>query len=130
MGLYHKIMNRILPFVFLVSTVSLFGLSWIIIRVDPQNAHWYIFVLLVILIFLTTLGFLGLIFYFLRTRIYKRYSANWYFYTSFKMAFFVAGFLALLSILAILRLITVFNVSLLILAVILFALWSYLGKKE
>jgi len=123
-------MTRVLPFVFLASFAALFGISWIIIRVDPQNTHWYVFALLIILIFLTTFGFLGLIFYFLRTRIYKRYSANWYFYTSFKMAFFVAAFLALISILAVLRLITVFNVALLILAVILFALWSYLGKKE
>jgi hypothetical protein len=122
-------MSKVLPFIFLVSVLSLFGISWIVVGVNPDNAPLYIFAVLIFLIFLATFGFLGLILYFLRTRFYKRYSAKWYFYTSFKMALFVAVFAGLISILAILRLITVFNIALLILAIILFALWSYLGKK-
>jgi len=123
-------MARILPLIFLVSFFALFGISWIVVGVNPDNAPIYIFVLLIFLIFLAIFGFLGLVLYFLRTRLYKRYSAKWYFYTSFKMAFFVAVFAGLISILAILRLITFFNIALLVLALILFALWSYLGKKD
>ncbi len=130
MGLYHKIMARILPLIFLVSVFALFGISWIVVGVNPDNAPFYIYAILILFIFLATFGFLGLVLYFLRTRLYKRYSAKWYFYTSFKMAFFVAVFAGLISVLAILRLITVFNIALLILAIILFALWSYLGKKS
>ena len=123
-------MVRLLPFVFLIAVASLFGLSWIIVEVDPKSAPWYVFVLLVILIFTSTFCLLGLILYFLRTRLYKRYSANWYVKTSFKMAFFVALFLALAATLAILQLVTLFNVLLAILAVVLFAVWSFLGKKS
>lgn len=130
MGLYHKIMARILPLIFLVSVFALFGISWIVVGVNPDNAPFYIFAVLIFLIFLAVFGFLGLILYFLRTRLYKRYSAKWYFYTSFKMALFVAVFAGLISVLALLRLITTFNIALLILAIILFALWSYLGKKD
>lgn len=130
MGLYHKIMARILPLIFLVSVIALFGISWIVVGVNPDNAPIYIFVLLIFLIFLAIFGFLGLVLYFLRTRLYKRYSAKWYFYTSFKMALFVAVFAGLISILAVLKLITFFNIALLILAIILFALWSYLGKRS
>ena len=122
-------MVRFLPFAFLIAVASLFGLSWIIVEVDPKSAPWYVFVLLVILIFTSTFCLLGLILYFLRTRLYKRYSANWYVKTSFKMAFFVALFLALAATLAILQLVTLFNVLLAILAVSLFAVWSYLGKR-
>ncbi|KKS03815.1 hypothetical protein A2W45_02400 [Candidatus Curtissbacteria bacterium RIFCSPHIGHO2_12_41_11] len=123
-------MVRFLPFAFLIAVASLFGLSWIIVEVDPKSAPWYVFVLLVILIFTSTFCLLGLILYFLRTRLYKRYSANWYVKTSFKMAFFVALFLALAATLAILQLVTLFNVLLAILAVVLFAVWSFLGKKS
>jgi len=123
-------MARILPLIFLVSVFALFGISWIVVGVNPDNAPFYIYAILILFIFLATFGFLGLVLYFLRTRLYKRYSAKWYFYTSFKMAFFVAVFAGLISVLAILRLITVFNIALLILAIILFALWSYLGKKS
>ncbi|OGD90474.1 hypothetical protein A2Z54_01940 [Candidatus Curtissbacteria bacterium RIFCSPHIGHO2_02_39_8] len=122
-------MVRFLPFAFLIAVASLFGLSWIIVEVDPKSAPWYVFVLLVILIFTSTFCLLGLILYFLRTRLYKRYSANWYVKTSFKMAFFVGLFLALSATLAILQLVTLFNVLLAILAVSLFAVWSYLGKR-
>ena len=123
-------MNKFLPFIFLVSVLSLFGISWIVVGVDPDNAPLYIFAVLVILIFVSIFGLLGLVLYFLRTKLYKRYSAKWYFYTSFKMALFVAVFAGLISILALLRLITFFNIALLILAIILFALWSYLGKRS
>jgi len=122
-------MLRLLPFVFLIAVASLFGLSWIVVEVDPKVAAWYIFTILVILIFTSIFCLLGLILYFLRTRLYKRYSANWYVKTSFKMAFFVALFLALAATLAILQLVTLFNVILAILAVVLFAVWSYLGKR-
>src|SRR3972149_7582983 len=122
-------MLRLLPFVFLIAVASLFGLSWIVVEVDPTVAAWYIFTILVILIFTSIFCLLGLILYFLRTRLYKRYSANWYVKTSFKMAFFVALFLALAATLAILQLVTLFNVLLAILAVVLFAVWSFLGKK-
>src|SRR3989344_765483 len=122
-------MVRILPFAFLILCASLFGLFWIILEVDPDSAAWYVFVFLIFLIFLAVFCFLGLLLYFLRTRFYKRYSAKWYVYTSFKMAFFLALFLALAATLAILQLVTLFNVVLAILAVSLFAVWSYLGKR-
>ena len=123
-------MNRFLPLIFLVSFLALFGISWIVMRVDPDKAEWYVYGLLIFLVFVSSFGFLGLVLYFFRTKLYRRFSARWYFYTSFKMAFFVALFISLLSLIAMLKLITVFNIALAILAVILFALWSYLGKKE
>lgn len=122
-------MARLLPFTFLVACAALFGLAWIIVRIDPQSAQWYIFALFILLLFLVVFCLLGLSLYFARTRLYKRYSANWYFYTSFKMAFFVALFVAITAILAILDLVTLFNVILVILGVSLLALWSYLGKR-
>ena len=123
-------MARFLPFSFLVLVGSLFGLSWIITQIDPETASWYIFGAVVFLIFLFLLNFLGLILYFVRTKFYRTYSANWYAKTSFKMAFFVAAFIALVSILAILQLVSTLNVALAILAVTLFAFWSYLGIKK
>lgn len=122
-------MSHFLPFVFLISFVSVFGLAWIVIRIDPDSAAWYFSALFVLLLFATAWGILGLVLYFLRTRFYKRYSANWYFRTSFQMAFFVALFIAVTAILAILELVTNLNVVLAILAIVLFAFWSYLGKK-
>ena len=121
-------MSRFLPFVFLASFASLFGIAWIVVGVDPDVAPWYILSLMVLLIFVAIFGLLGLIFYFLRTRFYKRYSVNWYIKTSFKMSFFVAFFMALVTVLAILRLISLFNLVLAGLAVSLFAIWSFLGK--
>lgn len=123
-------MSRFMPFVFLASVISLFGIVWIIEGVDPDSARWYVFALLVFLIFVAVFGFLGLILYFVRTRFYRRYSVNWYIKTSFKMAFFVAFFVSLVTTLAILKLISLFNLVLAILAVSLFAVWSYLGKKS
>lgn len=122
-------MTRYLPFVLLVSTFSLFGITWIIYSVDPDIAAWYFFAMLILLIFAAIFGYLGLILYFLRTRLYRRYSANWYIFTSFKMAFFVALFVSLIMALAILQLLTTINIFFAIVAVCLFALWSYLGKK-
>ncbi len=123
-------MFRFLPFVFLLSVISVFGIAWIVMAFDPQNSPWYIFGLFDFLLFVAIWGFLGLVLYFLRTRLYKRYSANWYFKTSFKMAFFIAFFVAIAAILAIMQLITTFNVVLAIAAIVLFAFWSYLGKKS
>ncbi|MDP2632453.1 MAG: hypothetical protein Q8P25_01890 [Candidatus Curtissbacteria bacterium] len=122
-------MSRFLPIVFLLSVIAIFGLVWIVVDVDPEGAKWYIFGLFDLLLFIAVWGLSGLLLYFARTRLYRRYSANWYFYTSFKMAFFVAAFLAVSTILAILKLVTTLNIILAILAIILFAFWSYLGKK-
>lgn len=118
-----------LPLIFLTSTFSLFGLSWIVTEVDPETAPVWIFAIFVFLLFVTVFGFLGLIIYFLRTRLYRRYDVNWYILTSFKMAFFVALFVAIAAALAIFDLISLFNVSLAILSIALFAVYSYLGKK-
>jgi|SRR3990167_1020622 len=118
-----------LPLIFLISTFSLFGLSWIVTEVDPETAPVWIFALFVFLLFAVVFGFLGLIIYFLRTRFYKRYDVNWYIFTSFKMAFFVALFVAIAATLAIFDLVSLFNVSLAIVSITLFAIYSYLGKK-
>lgn len=122
-------MSRFLPFVFLISVASIFGIAWIVTSVDPEGAKWYFFGLFDLLLFIVVWGLGGLLLYFARTRLYRRYSANWYFYTSFKMAFFVAAFLAVSVVLAILQLVTTLNIVLAILAIVLFAFWSYLGKK-
>src|SRR3990170_736528 len=118
-----------LPLVFLISVFSLFGLSWIVTEVDPQTAPIWIFALFVFLLFAVVFGFLGLVIYFLRTRLYRRYDVNWYIFTSFKMAFFVALFVSISATLAIFDLVSLFNVSLAIVSIALFAVWSYLGKK-
>lgn len=123
-------MVKLLPFSALLAFLSLFGLVWIVYDVDPDTARWYFFVLFVILLFTLIFCGLGLFLYFVRTRFYRRYSANWYVKTSFKMAFFVALFIALAATLAILQLVTTLNIALAILAVSLFAFWSYLGKKN
>lgn len=123
-------MARLLPFAFLISVACLFGLAWIVVQVDPDAADWYIFVAFDGLLFLAIWGLLGIALYFTRTRFYKRYSANWYFKTSFKMAFFVALFISVVAILATLKLITTVNLGLAIVALALFAFWSYLGKRS
>src|SRR3989344_1952632 len=116
-------MQRLLPLVFLAGAFCLFGIWWIVVRIDPDIAPWYYFALFVFLLFIAVWGFLGLILYFARTRLYKRYSANWYFKTSFKMAFFAALFIAFAAILAILEMVSTFNVVLAISALSLFAIW-------
>jgi len=123
-------MTKLLPFVFLISVSSLFGLFWIVVGVNPDFAPWYIFALLILLIFVSIAGLLGLILFFVRTKFYKRYSVKWYITTSFKMAFFIAFFVALASALAVLELISVFNLVLAGLAVSLFAIYSFLGKNN
>ena len=123
-------MAKFLPFVFLASFASLFGIAWIIEGVDPNSASWYIFSLLVFLFTVAIFGFLGLALYFVRTKFYRRYSVTWYIKTSFKMAAFVALFVGLVSALAVLKLVSTINLALVILAVCLFAVWSYLGKKN
>ena len=118
-----------LPIIFLISTFSLFGLFWIVTDIDPETAPIWIFALFVLCLFAVVFGFLGLVIYFLRTRFYKRYDINWYIFTSFKMAFFAAVFIAISATLAIFDLISLFNISLAILSITLFAVWSYLVKK-
>ena len=125
---YNNLMYK-LPLIFLTSTFSLFGLSWIVSEVDPEIAPIWIFALFVFLLFAVVFGFLGLVIYFLRTRLYRRYDVNWYIFTSFKMAFFVALFVSISATLAIFDLVSLFNVSLAIVSIALFAVWSYLGKK-
>lgn len=122
-------MNRFLPFVFLVSVASMFGISWIIVSVDPDAKPWAIFALFFLLLFIFVFSALGLFFYFLRTKFLRRFSSKWYFNTSFKMAAFIAVFITLTAVLAALGLVTLFNLFLLIFAISLFAIWSYLGKK-
>ena|SRR3990167_7324953 len=123
-------MSRYLPFVFLASVTSLFGVAWIVAGVDPNSAPWYIFALLVFLIFAAVFGFLGLLLYFVRIRFYRQYSVDWYIKTSFKMAFFVALFVGLVSALAVLKMVSTINLVLVILVVCLLAWWSYLGKRS
>ena len=123
-------MVKFLPFIFLASVASIFGLFWIVVGVDPNSAPSYIFVLFVLFLFFGIWGFLGLILYFVRIRFHKRSSVIWYFQTSFKMAFFVAFFVAVCTVLSILKLVTTINVFLATVALALFAIWSYLGKKS
>jgi len=123
-------MQKLLPLVFLTSIAALFGISWIVVAIDPDSADWYMFALLIFLIFAAVFGLFGLALYFVRIRFYKRYSVNWYIKTSFKMSVFVAFFVALASTLAILQLISVFNLILAGLAISLFAIYSFLGKKS
>ncbi len=123
-------MAKLLPLIFLLSVASIFGIAWIVTAFDPGSSPWYIFGFFDLLLFVSVWGLLGIALYFARTRLYKRYSANWYFKTSFKMAAFVALFVAIAVILAILQLVTTLNVLLAIVALGLFAVWSYLGKKN
>ncbi|MCR4324649.1 MAG: hypothetical protein NUV69_03095 [Candidatus Curtissbacteria bacterium] len=123
-------MVKLLPVAALIAFLSLFGLSWIIVVVDPTAAPWFIFASFVFLVFSFSFSFLSLVLYFVRTRFYKRYSASWYVKTSFKMSLFISIFIAICAALAILKQVTVINIGLGIVAVVLFAVWSYLGKRE
>lgn len=123
-------MSRLLPFSFLLMVVAGFSLVWIVTAFDPQVSPWYIFAAFLLVLFLLILNVLGLSLFFLRTRLYRRYSPNWYFKTSYKMAFFVALFVTIAAILAILKLVSQFNVAMAILAVGLLAVWSYLGRNN
>lgn len=122
-------MSRLLPFSFMLMVIAGFGLAWIVTAFDPQVSPWYIFAAFLLVLFLLILNVLGLSLFFLRTRLYRRYSPNWYFKTSYKMAFFVAFFVVIAAILAILKLVTTFNVAMAILAVGLLAVWSYIGNR-
>ncbi len=122
-------MHRLLPLTFLAAFVSLFGIAWIVTVFDPQNAPWYIFAGFDLALFTFAFCGLGVFLYFVRTKFYKRYDPSWYFKTSFKMAFFVALFVALIAQLTASQVLNLFNLFGVILAVGLFAFWSYLGKK-
>lgn len=124
-------MARLMPLVFLIAAGSLFGLAWMVTLVDPQKAAWYILALFVLLLFAFVFSFLGLILFFTRTKIHGRMhlDSNWYARTSLKMAFFVALFIAVLTTLGMLQLITVFNMALAAIAIGVFMFWVYLGKR-
>ena len=126
---YNVVMQSFLPISFLIAFFALFGISWIVVDVDPDTAPWYFFGLLVLLVFLFIFNFLGTLLYFLRTRFYKKYDAKWYLKTSFKMAFFVAAFISILAVLSILQLVSMVTIGASILLVGLLAVWVYLGKK-
>ncbi len=122
-------MHRLLPFSFLAAIFSLFGISWIVVDIDPDTAPWYFFVILIVLIFLFVFNFLAILLYFLRTKFIKNYNKGWYVKTSFKMAFFIAMFVTLLSALSILQLVSLLTLLASIMVVGLLAVWLYLGRK-
>lgn len=122
-------MTKLLPFSFLVTFLSFFGIAWIIVDVDPDFAKAYIFAILVALIFLFSWNSLGLLLFIARTRIHKRNDPRSYVFTSYKMSAFVALFGAATSVLAILKLISYFNLFLTVVVVICIAVYSFLGKR-
>ncbi len=123
-------MTRFLPLVFLISVFSLFGIIWIIWDVDPDTAKAQTFALLIMLVFIAIFGFLGLIIYFVKSKFNRRVNPTTYVFSCFKVSFFVALFIALLATLAVLKLISAFNLFLVVSAVGLFGLYVYLGKKK
>lgn len=123
-------MQKFLPLAVLASFFSLFGILRIVVEVDPETNPWHFFAIFIFLTFLFSLCFLGTILYFVRTKFYKKYERGWYLKTSFKMSFFVAFFLSLVALLGVLKLITLINISLALLVVVIFALYSYLGKRR
>ena len=122
-------MNKLMPFIFLIAVFSIFGLSWIIVRVDPQNARWYIFVLFILILFSAIFCLSTIAFYFLNAKIHKGQKSNSFLYSSFKYAFLIAFLASLIAALAILQQASLFNIILAILAVSFLALWSYVGRK-
>jgi len=122
--------NKFLPLAFLVSIFSLFGIVWIIWDVDPDAAKVQMFVLLIILVFVAIFGFLGLAIYFVKSKFNKRVNPVSYIFSCFKISFFVACLVALLATLAVLKLVSAFNLFLVVGAVFLFALYFYLGKRK
>ena len=123
-------MTRFLPLVFLVSVFSLFGVVWIIWDGDPDTAKVQTFALLITLVFIAIFGLLGLIIYFVMSKFNRRVNPTTYVFSCFKVSFFVALFIALLATLAVLKLISAFNLFLVVSAVGLFGLYVYLGKKK
>ena len=84
-------MARFLPLTFLASIASLFGIVWIVWEFDPDTKPWMIFALFAVLLFVFSWSGLGTILYFLRTKFLRKYSADWYFKTSFKTRSSVRG---------------------------------------
>lgn len=123
-------MSKLIPLVFLVSVFSLFSVVWIIWDVDPDTAKAQTFALLITLVFATIFGFLGLLIYFVRSKFNRRVNPATYIFSCFKISFFGALFIALLATLAVLKLISAFNLFLVVSAVALFGLYVYLGKKS
>jgi len=125
-------MAKLLPLVFFAALLSLGGLFYMIINIDPITVAWYVFGLFVALVFLFVTSMLTIVLYTVRLRIYQRkfIDNNWYAVTSFKMALFIALFAAGATMLAILQLATLFNLAALIIAISLLAVWVYLGRRR
>src|SRR3989344_509146 len=98
-------MVKLLPLVFFAALLSLGGLFYMIINIDPITVAWYVFGLFVALVFLFVTSMLTIVLYTVRLRIYQRkfIDNNWYAVTSFKMALFIALFAAGATMLAILQ---------------------------
>lgn len=122
-------MQKFLPFTFLGFIGSVFGILWIVFEVDPDPKPIHFFALFSFLVFLATWMGLGTFLYFARTKLYKKFEPNWYFKTSFKMAFFTALFAGLSSFLILMDLMSLFNLFLVVAVVVMFALWVFLGRK-
>lgn len=123
-------MHRFLPFTFLSFIASVFGILWIVIEVNPDTKPIQFFALFSFLLFLAIWMGLGTFFYFVRTKFQRKFEPNWYFKTSFKMAFFAALFAGLSSFLVLMELLNFFNLFLVVTVVLIFAFWLYLGKKR
>lgn len=127
---YNGCVTKYLPFIFLISTFSLFGIIWIIFDFDPDIAPWYLFATFVCLSFITITGFAGTLLYIGRMRLRRRHDASGYMKSSFKIAFFTAAFFTIILVLDILKLMNSINAFLAFLTISLFALWSYMGTKS
>jgi|GEM_PF-2966215 len=123
-------MHRLLPFIFLLACASVFGIFWIVFEIDPDPKPINFFALFSVLVFCAIWFGVGTFLYFARTRLYRKFEPSWYFKTSFKMSFFIALFAGLCSFLIVMDLLNLFNFFLVIVVVLLFAFWVYLGKKS
>ena len=123
-------MQRFLPFTFLLTVASVFGILWIVFEVNPDPKPIHFFALFSFLVFLAIWMGLGTFLYFARTKFHKKFEPGWYFKTSFKMTIFAALFAGLCSFLVLMELLNLFNLFLVITVVLLFALWVFLGKKN
>ena len=122
-------MDKLLPFSFLIAFFSFFGIAWIIFDTDPDTSKYYIYILLVFLIFLLLWNFLGLIFYLFMIRINRRVDPAKYVFSSYKISLLIATFVSVFAILAILKLISTLNIALVVLSLVCFVIYNYLGKK-
>ncbi|MBI3342182.1 hypothetical protein HY024_03605 [Candidatus Curtissbacteria bacterium] len=121
----------------LLLTITLFGIGataaiiWIVANIDPTASSPLVFIVFVGFLFCATLVDLAMLLYLMRTKLRGKQMIDrrWYLVTSLRMAFFVALFLALITTLAILKLVSLFNMVGVILVVSLFAVWMYLGKR-